>query len=577
MPSLQARRLHGWIQIVLLVAICGCAASQTAQRSPSTVESNTEIASSDETIEESHETSLELTAYDDADSEQSDKPVTNAIGSDNGEPNALESNDIELNDSGINTPEPSGSRRPGEGQGLNSYDIETAPDGELNAQSISVVDVAESIHSTFPLLVAAYQENQITAGKQIAAWGAFDTKLKAASENGPTGFYQTYRHSTGVSQPLYSGGEVFGGYRIGRGDFQPWYKERQTDDGGEFKAGVSLPLIRNREIDARRAELWRATYDRQRALPEIRAQLIMFVRDGSLAYWNWVAAVRQYRIGYGALQLADQRNVQIEEKVKAGDTDPPVLQDNLRLMAKREGKLIDLKRKVQQSGVKLSLFLRTPDGVPFVPAVSKQIDFPQPSFVERAQFENDVAAALSQRPELVALDAMARRANVDLAEARNDMLPILDAQVSGSQDVGEPTSKKRDKSQFELEAGVYMELPIQRRKGRGKAIAAQGKLVQISAKRRFTEDKIRAEVQAVHAALLAAYDRLDRARESKRLAEYIADVEREKFRAGASELLAVALREQYAIEAQEAEVDALLEYFAAKADYDAVLARVWPQ
>ncbi|MGV2341787.1 MAG UNVERIFIED_CONTAM: hypothetical protein LVR18_50065 [Planctomycetaceae bacterium] len=110
------------------------------------------------------------------------------------------------------------------------------------------------------------------------------------------GFYQTYRQSIGLVQPTYWGGEVFGGYRIGRGDYQPWYQERQTNDGGEFKAGVQVPLARNRNIDDRRAELWKAGVERQLAEPDIQAQLISAVQDGSYAWWDWVAAGEYHRI-----------------------------------------------------------------------------------------------------------------------------------------------------------------------------------------------------------------------------------------------------------------------------------------
>jgi len=456
-------------------------------------------------------------------------------------------------------------------------EILPAPEPSSPSNPISVTDVAESIHSTFPLLEAAYQENQIAAGKQLAAWGGFDTKLKGASENGPVGFYETYRHRAGLSQPIYRGGEVFGGYRIGRGEFQPWYLERQTNEGGEFKAGVSVPLLRNRRIDARRAELWRATYDRQRAEPEIRAQLILFVRDGSIAYWQWIAAGRKYEIGKQALELAERRNAGLKREVDEGETDPPVLQDNLRAIAQRQAKLIDLQRKLQQAAIKLSLFLRSPDGMPLVPEESSIGDFPQPSEISDSQVDGDVVVALSQRPELAVLDALARRVDVDLAEARNDMLPTVDAQIVGSQDVGAPTSSKRDKSPFELEAGVFVELPVQRRKARGKMLAARAKLTQLAAKRRFTEDKIKAEIQAAYAALTAAFNRLVQARESKRLAIYMAEVEQTKFEKGGEDLLSVVLREQQAIEAAQAEVDALLEYHSAKADYNAAMARDWPE
>jgi len=60
----------------------------------------------------------------------------------------------------------------------------------------------------------------VAAGEQLAAQGGFDLKLKAASENGPTGFYQTYRQSVGLIRldPLQaiSGGSSVNPDRNGR-------------------------------------------------------------------------------------------------------------------------------------------------------------------------------------------------------------------------------------------------------------------------------------------------------------------------------------------------------------------------
>ena len=444
-------------------------------------------------------------------------------------------------------------------------------------RAFGLSDVIASVHSTFPLLDAAYQEATIAAGKRLSAWGAFDTKLKASSESGPLGFYETYRHKTGAERPLYGGADFFGGYRVGRGQFQPWYQERQTNDGGEFKAGLRVPLLRDRNIDARRAELWRATYELQRAQPEIRSQLIQFVRDGSVFYWEWVAAGQQVAIGKRALELAETRNQQIKRQVDLGNLDPPVLQDNLRAIAKRRAKLIELRRKLQQKAVKLSLFLRTDTGEPILLDESQVAAFPNPQPIRSEMLGSDIQLAVNQRPEIAVLDAMSRKARVDLAEANNGLLPAIDAQVIGSQDVGQRTSSKGDKSEFELEAGIFIDVPVQRRKAAGKAQAARGKLAQIAAKRRFTVDKIAAEVQAAYAALEAAFGALEQARESQRLADYMTDVEKKRFEAGDSDLLYVVLREQYAIDAAVSVIDALQEYFVAQADYYAAIAQDRPQ
>ena len=128
-----------------------------------------------------------------------------------------------------------------------------------------------------------------------------------------------------------------------------------------------------------------------------------------------------------------------------------------------------------------------------------------------------------------------------------------------------------------LETGLFFDVPLQRRKARGKSHAARSKLRQILAKKRFVQDKIVVEVRSAFAALSAAYDSFQAAREAKRLAEYMADVERRKFELGQSDLLAVFLRERSAIEAADGEVEALLAYFIARADFFAALAIDWPE
>lgn len=450
--------------------------------------------------------------------------------------------------------------------------VEEIPAGRRN-DVLQLEQVVESVHRSFPLLEAALLTRDTAFGEHLAAHGAFDLKLKGATENGPLGFYQTYRQSIGVEQPTFGGGALFGGYRIGRGNFQPWYGERQTDDGGEFRAGVAVPLARNVNIDARRAQLWRTNLDRQLAEPEIRLQLIDFVRAASHSYWDWVAAGRRHQIAASLLKIAKDRNEAIRRKVETGDTEPPVLQDNRRMIVSREAKLIDAQRKRRQTAIKLSLFYRDDSGEPLVVDAGQLADFPVPQPVEEDALAADIGVALERRPELLALNLLREQLQIDFAEARNDLLPEVQAVLVGSQDVGAPATSKNDKSQYELEAGLFLDVPVQRRKARGKMTAVESKLRQLTAKQRMTADKISTDVKAVYAALLAAYQQVERAHESAELANRLAEIERRKFELGESDLLSVNLREQQAAEAQSTEVDAMYEYFAARADYRATLAR----
>jgi hypothetical protein len=64
-----------------------------------------------------------------------------------------------------------------------------------------------------------------------------------------------------------------------------------------------------------------------------------------------------------------------------------------------------------------------------------------------------------------------------------------------------------DKSPFELEAGLFGDVPLQRRQGRGRVLAAQGKLAQLRARQAYMSDVIGAEVQDATSALVAAWQR----------------------------------------------------------------------
>ncbi len=440
------------------------------------------------------------------------------------------------------------------------------------ASQLSLQQVIDSVYRSYPLLQAALLSRNIAAGQQTGALGAFDTKLKGASENGPIGFYETYRQSVGVVKPTYWGGEVFGGYRIGRGEMQPWYQERVTDDGGEFKAGIQLPLARNRTIDDRRAELWKAGLERQLAEPDIQAQLIDFVRSGSYAWWDWVAAGEYHRIATQILKLAEERTERVRSQVDAGFTDPPELTDNLRLVAIRQAKVADTRRKLQQTAAKLSIYLRDAAGRPVVPAESQLPRFPVLTDGPIQDLNAGVESALERRPELKLLDLVRRQVQIDYSNASNYMQPELNAVLWGSQDVGAPASKKGDKSDLEAEASLLLDVPVERRKARGKMSETQAKLSQLTAKRRLTVDKITVDVQVAHAALVSAREQVQETAEAMTLAEDLAERERQNEEAGLSDMLKVALREQYAVESAEKNVDALQLYFHAMADFRAAVA-----
>jgi len=446
------------------------------------------------------------------------------------------------------------------------------PDESNNSsvQPLELSKVVESVYLAYPGLEAAMREIDIAEGREVQSWGNYDFKIKAESISQPLGFYENYRNAVKLEQAFSKGGGIYGQYRIGDGDFPVWYGERETNEGGEFKLGLLQPLLRGRAIDEDRVEVMQATLMRQRAEPYVQRMLLEFVFAASDSYWSWVAAGQSYGVQRDLLRVTIDRNRIYEGRVKAGDLPQIELVQNQRLIAARETKMAEAKRKLQASAIKLSLYLRDATGQPLIPSDDMlPLQFPDPQPIDLAKQGDAVQLAFELRPELRELNIERKQAEVSLALGQNQLLPALNATLDASKDVGAEASSKGDKTPFELEAGLFFDVPLQRRKAEGKIREAYGKLAQLAAKRRLAENKITVEVQDAFSALSTAYERWQRARESTALANQLEQAERERFLAQDSDLLRVALQETSAIEAALIEIEALADYFRAMAAYRA--------
>ena len=180
------------------------------------------------------------------------------------------------------------------------------------------------------------------------------------------------------------------------------------------------------------------------------------------------------------MQNARDRVRQIRLRVEAGDIKPIVRINNEQLIASREAKVIEANRKLQQASIKLSLFLRDNVGDPVLAEASQlPPEFPEPARPDNGGIDDQVARAVAASPAVSELDLLRQQLEVDRRNAENMLLPKLDARLLASKDIGVPASSDRNKTPFELEAGLFGEVPLQRRQARGKIHATNGKLAQI--------------------------------------------------------------------------------------------------
>ncbi|MCR9115497.1 MAG: TolC family protein [bacterium] len=438
---------------------------------------------------------------------------------------------------------------------------------------LQLEDVIQSVRAAYPMLNSARLERELASGKQLSAWGEFDTNLKAFNVSAPLGFYQNYRSGLSLEKPVFEGGYVYSGYKIGDGSFQPWYKERETNESGEFSVGFGVPLLKGREIDKRREALGKADAARQAVEPAIQAQLLSFVREASQAYWSWVAAGKILRVSQDQLEIAKKRVTQLDERIKAGDLPEIAGINNNQLIATRQTKVIESQRKLQAYAIKLSLYLRNNAGDPVMPvAAMLPSEFPGANPVNQEQLPGDIATAIAARPEIVENAFLMQQAQIELAQAENMVLPKLDMQLRASQDVGPAASSKGDKTPFELEVGFLGEVPLQRREAQGKIRSARGKISQLAVKRKFIIEKTEAAVTDAFSALEAASKRIEQASLGAKLAEETLTLGGAQFAAGDISVQILNLYEKSLADARILVIAAQADYFIALADYRAALA-----
>lgn len=437
---------------------------------------------------------------------------------------------------------------------------------------LTLAEILESTRVHYPPLLAAIQEIELAEGGRRAALGKFDTGLSFGGAADRFGFYENYRLDVGLEQSLQLwGAKLYAGWRLGQGDFAPYSGLLETRDGGEVRAGIKLPLLRDRGIDRSRAKLEQARIGVTLAELSVVEQQILVRQLATWAYWDWVAAGGSFEVARDLLELALARDAFLRESVDAGALPEIEVTDNRRAILKRRSDLVSAERQLSKAAIYLSLYYRDAQGEPVVPEpVRLPGGFPSPEPFDPARFEEDVALALGRRPELQSVRAEAEGVRVDERLGSNLAMPGLDLALGATVESGASPDVKRGPS--ELKAGLVLSLPVQRREGLGKRQQARAKLEQLRRKEQFLSEKIEAEVRDAAIALKAAFEKASLLDEEVEVTRELESLERERFELGDTNLFTVNLREAAAADAEYRRIESLADYQRAKALYELVLA-----
>jgi outer membrane protein TolC len=448
------------------------------------------------------------------------------------------------------------------------------PEGDAQAmgESLLLSDVIASTYRAYPEIEIARLQSGVARGQITSTLGAYDLNLEYYSLNRPIGAYENFRNGVGVARQLWWGGYAMAGYRIGRGDFEPWYKERETDKGGEITVGWIQPLLQGRAIDPYRVALFQANLDQAAVQPEIQFNVLWTSLDAAYAYWSWVEAGNVLKSQEELLKLAIQRNDILIKLFDRGWSSRNELSINAQTISERQLKVFDAQQKFRNAAIKLAIFLRDDSGAPMLAAPDwLPRGFPVVEQLPQINFEADFEAAQQRRPELQLIAIDVQRLRWDLELARNQLLPTFDAQLRTFKNLGDVASRFDDKEEPMVETGFEGGVPIQRRKARGKIDSTLAKLQQIEQKRVFQVNKIEIELRRAANDLDFSKQMVDRSaqlvRETRESLEYF----RRDFAAGNRDFLFLLQQEAKVTESEIKLLDAEREYFMSLAKLQTTL------
>jgi len=404
-----------------------------------------------------------------------------------------------------------------------------------SATPLQLTEVLRETTTRVPLILEAREKRRVALAELQMNQGAFDTKLKAKTMNQFENKYDNQQWEARLEQQTsFQGLSLYAGQRQGTGLYPVYDQKLESSSVGELFAGVDIPLLRNRDMDEPRLAREQARAGSHMAEIELQQKSLDIALKTGEIYWKWVANGLKLRILEDWVRIAEERQGMLEKKVKLGDVSVITLTDNQRSLSKRQADLIKIRREFIVLSEELALYLGTaPPNLERVP-----LDF---------SLSNDrtTAPAQTQRDSLPAFRWLKIQQQLLRQEerfARALRLPQLNLAIEGARDLGRPPNTQTDPDQ--LRAGLFLEIPLENNKGRGKVAQVNAKLQALHHRATWLEREWQTRIEQNKVALSTTRQQLELQDLEVDAAKKMASAEARRLQQGDSDVFFVNLREQ---------------------------------
>jgi cobalt-zinc-cadmium efflux system outer membrane protein len=429
----------------------------------------------------------------------------------------------------------------------------------------------EAVVAGHQAIGAAVERASAAAARAEGARGVFDLEVVARGQLQPVGKYLEPQVAVGLEQatPLW-GLRMRGGWRTGA-DYPDYKGGEITGTGGEAFVDATLPLWRDRDIDARRARIRSADVRRDAEALRARARRLEVAQSAGLAWWSRALRAAEVCVAERLVGLAEARARQVSGRVAAGERPRIEATDVQRLVLGRQARLAAATARLAAAEAELAMH-GVPAAAPTGCAVgglatsASAYDLPELK-----------AEARQHRPDLLLYAVQEAGLEVELARALNLGVPKADARLWARGDLGEPRPIGPDAlSVMKAEVGVALDfaLPLQRREAQGEAAAVSAELRALEAERAWAEAQVDATLAGLVAEREAASARAELTRGAYGAAAELERAEGRAFELGQSTLVILNLREEATAEAALAVAEARVAAAVASLRLEAVAGRL---
>jgi len=428
-----------------------------------------------------------------------------------------------------------------------------------------------------PLLELAYLRQAAASAQRMEKQGAFDPLVKAGSgfkrfnSSADLGRVQEVVESNfSVDFLSRYGIRIRTGVNLAIGNIKtPVYP---TGEGGEYYIDITLPLFRGAGINPESSQESKAFLRENQTEHLLRQTELQLLPDALNHYWQWVGARKKQEVEKSLLDIARFRADAVQQKIHKGLLASIIGVEAEQEVQKRLGRLYKSERALQQTALKLAIYLWVDDLKPALTPVPEQV--PQTIAKPIRLYPQSLAEAKQQalynRPELKVLDLAKSMAKIDQQLALNTLLPQIDLFVTPGYQAGYGSID----GGAEVMAGVTISLPLLQRVAKGQIEQARLTIKSLSIQERQIIRAIMLEIADYFSAVNTSFDRYQAAEQELAFAQQLESGEKIRFDYGDSTLFLVNRRERATGEAKLELINVLVEYHQAMTGFHAAIGKL---